>query len=293
MITLAVLGSGSKGNAFVLGCGGGALLIEAGFGARTILRRMADQGLDAAAIQGIVLTHEHGDHAQGGPALAQRLGVPLLCSGGTWRALGRPEGVAHVRLRPSRTMEFGPFTIDACITTHDADEPLAIAVTTRELRVGVATDIGRPTAAVRYLLRQSNALVIESNYDEVQLRMGRYPSSVQHRIAGSRGHLSNRAAADLVTELLHDGLRAVVLAHLSQQCNDPATARRTVEPLLRSRGFLGELWVAEQDRSLPTICIRPAPGPAQGELALRWTAPEPAPTPQAGGRAARQSLGGT
>jgi hypothetical protein len=48
----------------------------------------------------------------------------------------------------------------------------------------------------------------------------------------------------------------VVLAHLSRQCNSPAVARATVEPVLRRSGFQGELFVATQDIPLPLITIR-------------------------------------
>ena len=67
------------------------------------------------------------------------------------------------------------------------------------------------------------------------------------------GHLSNRATAQLLTELWHPGLGTVVLAHLSQRCNSPEAARAAVEPALRACGFVGELVVALQDRVLPTL----------------------------------------
>ena len=89
---------------------------------------------------------------------------------------------------------------------------------------------------------------------------------MQQRIASSAGHLSNRAAAELLAELHHPGLSVVVLAHLSQQCNTAADARGTVEPALRRAGFRGALYVAEQDVPLPAIELRP--GPMQISLAL-------------------------
>jgi phosphoribosyl 1,2-cyclic phosphodiesterase len=266
---LLVLGSGSKGNAFVVLEGEAALLVDAGFGAKALVRRAVEAGVDPGLLRGIVLSHEHGDHARGAPRLAGQFGLPLLCSRGTWRALGRPPGVAHHALRPARSVTFGAFRIEAVPTTHDAAEPLALCVETGTVRIAFATDIGRATAGVRYLLRQAQAVVLESNYDEVMLRTGRYPPSVQQRIAGSRGHLSNRAAADLLSEVYHARLGVVVLAHLSQECNSPRRAREIVEPALRARGFRGTLWVAEQDRPLAAISVGAGPDPDQGELALQ------------------------
>jgi hypothetical protein len=133
--------------------------------------------------------------------------------------------------------------------------------------IGIAYDLGRPTAAVRYLLRNLTALVLEANYDDVQLRTSGYPPVVQRRIAGSGGHLSNRVAAELLGELHHQDLGVVVLAHLSRQCNTAADARATVAPALRRVGFAGSLHVAEQDTPLPPIRVAPA-GRVQLRLAL-------------------------
>jgi hypothetical protein len=121
--------------------------------------------------------------------------------------------------------------------------------------VGIAYDLGRPTTAVRYLLRKLTAIVLEANHDEVQLRTSDYPSVVQRRISGSAGHLSNRAAAELLADLHHPGLLAVVLAHLSEQCNTAAEARAAVAPALRRAGFRGALHVADQDTPLAPILV--------------------------------------
>ena len=163
-----------------------------------------------------------------------------------------------------RTMtrtECGPFTLAGCSLLHDAREPLALTITTADgLSLGVAYDFGRATQALRYHFRNLHAIVLEANYDEVLLRTSGYPASVQQRIAGSGGHLSNRATAQLLTELHHAGLATVVLAHLSQQCNTPAAARAAVEPVLRRSGFVGELHVAGQDAPLAAIRLTVSPG---------------------------------
>ena len=257
MITLYVLGSGSRGNCCAVESEGVALLIDAGFSAREIERRAERAGLELAQVAGIVLTHEHGDHACGAPLLARRLGVPVLTAPGTWQRLaGIMDEAEHRPLGLCAGVELGPFTIEACPTSHDAAEPLAVVVRgSNGASVGVAYDLGRPTSAVRYLLRNLTAIVLEANHDEVQLRTSDYPPVVQRRISGSGGHLSNRAAAELLADLHHPGLLAVVLAHLSHQCNTAAEARATVAPALRRAGFRGVLHVADQDTPLAPILV--------------------------------------
>jgi hypothetical protein len=70
---------------------------------------------------------------------------------------------------------------------------------------------------------------------------------VQQRIAGAGGHLSNRAAAELLADLVHPELAVVVLAHLSVRCNTRDHAHGAVAPALETAGFTGELHVAGQD----------------------------------------------
>lgn len=259
MTRLVALGSGSRGNCFALACDGAVLLIDAGFSAREIERRADAAGVSLDEVIGIALTHEHGDHARGAPRLARRLDVPILTAPGTRDRLRTDARRAtHLPLGLTSEVALGPFTVRACPTSHDAAEPLALAVHTADgARVGVAYDLGRATTATRYLLRGLTAIVLEANHDDVLLRTSGYPPVVQQRIAGSGGHLSNRAAAELLAELHHPGLAVVVLAHLSQRCNSAAEARATVEPALRRAGFRGVLYVAEQDVPLPAIEVRP------------------------------------
>src|SRR5687768_7348839 len=106
-----------------------ALLIDAGFSAREIERRAERAGLDLRQVAGIALTHEHGDHACGAPVLSRRLRVPVLTGVGTWKHLsGIMEEAEHRPLGLCARIELGPFTIEACPTSHDAAEPLAIVV---------------------------------------------------------------------------------------------------------------------------------------------------------------------
>jgi phosphoribosyl 1,2-cyclic phosphodiesterase len=257
MTMLHVLGSGSRGNCFVLEAGGRVLLLDAGFSARELTRRAEEAGVSLAAAVGIALTHEHGDHASGAWRLARQHGIPIAASDGTWSSLRQREGVQHRRLCASAPIQLGPFQVECAGSSHDAAEPVAIAVTCPDgVRVALAHDLGRPTAAVRLLLRGCHALVIEANHDEVLLRTSGYPPSVQQRIAGSGGHLSNGAALDLLTEVLHLELELVVLAHLSARCNSADRARAAVEPGLRREGFLGRLVVAGQTHGVEALQIR-------------------------------------
>ncbi|HET9293332.1 MAG TPA: MBL fold metallo-hydrolase [Gemmatimonadales bacterium] len=265
MTEITVLGSGSRGNCLAIRSERQLLLVDAGFSAREIERRASAAALDLGELMAVALTHEHGDHAAGVAQLARRFAVPVVSSPGTWTALQTRRGrAAHFPLTMTARVELGPFRIEAALTSHDAAEPLALAVSTGDGRsVGIAYDLGRPTAAVRFLLRGRSALVLEANHDDVLLRTSGYPPAVQQRIAGAGGHLSNRAAAELLAELVHPALRVVVLAHLSERCNTEAQARATVEPALMSAGYAGVVHVARQGAPVGPYAV-----PAGGALEL-------------------------
>jgi phosphoribosyl 1,2-cyclic phosphodiesterase len=263
--TLTVLGSGSRGNAAVLESEGAALLLDAGFSAREIELRAERAGVDLSRLCGIALTHEHGDHARGAVRLAERRRVPIAASPGTWARVGAGSSARHLAVAGGGRAECGPFLLAGCALLHDAAEPLALTVTGPDgIRLGVAYDFGRPTQALRYHFRELDAILVEANYDEVMLRTGGYPASVQQRIAGSDGHLSNRGTAQLLAELFHPGLGTVVLAHLSQRCNTPEAARAEVHRALSALGFTGQLAVAAQDAPVGPFGLarRPPPLPS-------------------------------
>jgi phosphoribosyl 1,2-cyclic phosphodiesterase len=81
----------------------------------------------------------------------------------------------------------------------------------------------------------------------VMMASGPYPPSLQQRITGGRGHLSNAQAAEMLERLAGPELHTVVLAHLSSKNNTPelalAAARGALERLGRPEV---RLLIAEQ-----------------------------------------------
>ena len=253
---VGVLGSGSQGNCIAIESHRATLVLDAGFSPRTLVHRAAQVGIGFDTVVGIVLSHEHGDHARGSSRLAQQLECPIYASAGTLAAMTRAlEAIETVPLEPLRSVSIGPFTVKTCRTNHDAAEPVAITVENPATgtKLGLAYDIGRATSGVRHLLRNCNCLIVEANHDDAMLRTGPYPASVRQRISGSGGHLSNRAAAQLLEDLCHQGLSTVVLVHLSGKCNRPDIAHETVARVLSERGFRGDLLIAAQRDPLPAF----------------------------------------
>lgn len=270
---VAVLGSGSGGNAFYVCAGDTRVLVDAGFSARALAERLAMLEVVPESIHAIVVTHDHRDHTRGMGVFARRHGTPLHMTRPTREAcadlLTGDEVVSEYS--PGRPFAVGRVRVEPFLTVHDAADPVGVAVVdeTSGLRLGIATDLGRPTAQICHALSGCDLLILEANHDEVLLHTGPYPASVKRRIASSHGHLSNQAAARLATELLHPRLAGVVLAHLSFECNRPILAERVVGDALRARGWKGHLEVALQDRPTRLLDVeelRLKAGPAQLSL---------------------------
>ncbi|HSM60567.1 MAG TPA: MBL fold metallo-hydrolase [Longimicrobiales bacterium] len=267
---VAVLGSGSAGNATLVVAGNTRVLIDAGFSARDLARRLAHVGVRPEDVHAIVVTHDHADHTRGAGVFARRHGTPLFMTDPTRAACGpllRGEEPVHA-YRPGRPFAIGDARVEPFLTVHDAADPVGVAVVAEcpGFRLGVATDLGRPTAQTRHALARSDLLVLEANHDEVLLRTSAYPWSVKRRIASSHGHLSNQAAARFVVELLHPRLAGVVLAHLSNECNTPQLALDVVGAALSGAGWRGHLEVASQHRPTALLDVeelRARSGPEQ------------------------------
>lgn len=248
---VAVLGSGSAGNALLVETERTRVLIDAGFSGRDLARRLERVGRDPDAIDAIVITHDHGDHTRGMGVYARRHGTPLYLTDRTREACAKLlHGRETVRsYRAAHPFSIGDLEVHPFVTAHDAVDPVGIALQDQVTgcRLGVATDLGRPTAGIRHALRDCHALVLEANHDEVLLHQAPYPASVKARIASSHGHMSNDAAAQFAAELLHDELCVVILAHLSAESNDPRLAHEVVRRVLEPSGFRGLLAVAAQN----------------------------------------------
>ncbi len=265
-----MLGSGSGGNAVLVEAAGGRVLVDAGFGVRTLAGRLAAIGVPPESIEACVITHEHTDHVKGAAAAARRWGWTLHASRGTVAHTPELAG-GHVQVFDAGgSLSFSTMEVATVRTPHDAAEPVGVTITARAtgLRATVCTDIGHVSDGVRALCRDVDILVIESNHDEAMLRAGPYPPVVQARIAGAHGHLANRHAAALIRETVSRRLRHVVLAHLSEKCNAPELAWGTTDREVKRTAYRGAVTTARQREIVGPFDAAGREEPSQYSLAI-------------------------
>jgi phosphoribosyl 1,2-cyclic phosphodiesterase len=247
LLRFASLASGSGGNALVVEAGDAAsctrVLIDCGLNLTDTEKRLRRLGLEPADISGLLITHEHGDHAHGVFDFAAAHNIVVYLTYGTMLALkaeGRvTEGVRMVLINGRQSEALGGMQILPFTVPHDAREPVQFVLSDGNRRLGVLTDIGAPTAHVAKMLSGLDALVLECNYDRDLLWNGGYPKWLKQRIAGPFGHLDNEDSGLLLAALDCSKLKHIVGAHLSLQNNRPELARAVLARALNCE----ESWI--------------------------------------------------
>ena len=237
---VAVLASGSKGNATVMRCESGMVLVDAGISCRRITQGMQRLGLRPENLDAVFITHEHIDHVQGLETFIKKYPVPVFASAGTWR--GIKQTLPRIDLQRCDRHVFTPQTeitlrrlrVRSFSTSHDALEPTGYVFTCKNRSCAYVTDTGYVSDLVKRELDGAEVLVLETNHDPIVLRNGRYPPPLQKRILGTRGHLANETAGHLLATL-RTLPRQVFLAHLSQENNTPDLALSTVRSIVQQQ----------------------------------------------------------
>ena len=248
-----VLGSGSTGNSVLISSETTKVLVDAGMSSREILRRLAEVGVDHSRLDGILLTHEHGDHAGGLRVLMSAVDCPVYISRPTQDAYfdtkaggqnGHSESSKRraalkdktVEIESSREFRIGDIDFEPFSVPHDAADNFGFVAKKDGVKVATLMDFGHVSELIKQSLRGCDAIVVESNHSRDMLRAcSMYTWDLKQRIMSRTGHLSNEDLSDWLTNDFDGSARHIVLAHLSQRANEPNLARITAEIALQMR----------------------------------------------------------
>jgi len=255
-VRTCLLASGSRGNAVFVESGDTRLLIDAGLSARELSRRLGQIGVSPDSLDAVLVTHEHRDHCQGLGPMARRYSLPVYIHPETLKALGDIGQLPEIReFDTASTISLRDLEIDAFPITHDAANTVGFTFTGSDGKIGLATDLGKTTRLVQQRLQHCRVLIVESNHDEEMLLQGPYPWPLKQRVRSTHGHLSNRDAAQLLGDVLWEGLEGVFLAHLSETNNQPQLAFRHARDILTRQTVCNpQLFVASQAEV--SACLR-------------------------------------
>jgi phosphoribosyl 1,2-cyclic phosphodiesterase len=113
------------------------------------------------------------------------------------------------------------------------------------VKISIATDLGYMPDSIRFHLRGSDALLLESNHDVEMLKVGPYPWALKQRIMGRNGHLSNDVACNFIRDELDTRTSTLILGHLSAHNNHPEIVRLMAAQALDGRSLFTRLVIAE------------------------------------------------
>lgn len=266
---IAVLASGSSGNAILVSSDSTSVLVDAGISARRVTRAVEALGVLPESIDAVLVTHEHSDHVGGLATLTRRLGLPVVASPGTHAAirLRIPDAGASVEAEAGREYLIGDLAITPFATSHDSAEPLGFTISDGESRTAVATDLGVVGRNVRRHLLDADCAILEFNHDERMLLDSPYPWHLKQRILSNVGHLSNASAANELVRAGDAPLSLLILAHLSGENNEAGLAREAAARALERAGRSDvRVLVAHQSEILGPFTIGEERGRPRDEL---------------------------
>lgn len=236
-LQIASLNSGSNGNCYYIGNSNHAVLIDIGLSLRETEIRLKQLELSVKQIRAVFISHEHTDHIRGVSTFANKYKLPIYITPATAKfgpRLIRPLSKSFEANQPIFIGE-GDNDQTALMVTpfkkeHDAADPHSFVVSYQGIHIGVITDIGIACDRVAHYFQQCHAAFLESNYDEVLLRTGRYSQPLKDRISNGKGHISNRQALDLFRHYRPKHMSHLLLSHLSKENNQPEIALNTFLP---------------------------------------------------------------
>lgn len=232
MLEIETFGSNSTGNCYLLKDGSSHLLLEAGINPK----RMS---IDWSKVEGVLISHEHQDHAKYAKDIVKRTGTDIFCSAGTGSCVvGVPTYRTNlVKAKSSFTTndwKIMPFDIE-----HDAQEPLGFLIETPSgQRVLFATD----TYYIRYRFTGITHLMIECNYSleilERNYQHRKIDKKQRNRIITSHFELNN------VRQFLQSNdlskLQEVHLLHLSDRNSDEEQFKREIQAIVGVPTYIAE-----------------------------------------------------
>ncbi len=272
---ITVLGSGSTGNSVLISTEKTKVLVDAGLSAKQTLLRLAEVGEDFERLDGILITHEHTDHAGGLRVLLKTLRCPVFISEKTFDSYLKPknsktsEKEAKMRaetltkertehIESSQDFRIGDIDFEPFSVPHDAADNFGFVAKNRGHRIATLMDFGYFTTLIKQKLMNCDAIVIESNHStDMLMTCPIYSWELKQRIASNTGHLSNEALSDWLTNDFDGSARDLVLTHLSQKANEPHLCRLTAEQAIQSRNLLfkAETRVTISHHKIPTEWI--------------------------------------
>ncbi len=232
MIKVTVFGSGSSGNCYLLDNGTDQLMIETGLPLKKVAPQM---DFNFSRLVGILISHEHGDHAKYIKQFVERTTAYVGASYGTFEAIDDnnwlpDEDRRYLKMKAKQSYDFGTFHVSAFDVQHDASEPFGFLITSKDDKLLYVTD----TYYVKYRFNNVTKMLVEMNYsvnvlkeeiaDGIQLA-----AILKNRLY--RSHFEMKNALEFIKINRSSVLEDVILIHLSGSNSYPELFKQETQKI--------------------------------------------------------------
>ncbi|MDE6401579.1 MAG: MBL fold metallo-hydrolase [Clostridiales bacterium] len=236
-LRICSLASGSKGNCCYVSDGRTDILIDLGISALRAEKCLSVLGVNADGVN-VLVTHSHSDHVGGLKIFCKRHAAARIhCQKESANAVEYFSGVEpNVE---ERAFTVGTLSVTAVPASHDVP-CFGYVISDGSKKVAVMTDVGTLNPDQLALFAACDIVMLEANHDLAKLNANpRYTRVLKTRISSRYGHLSNTDCAAACAYLASNGVKNFILAHLSEENNEPSLAVGEVENGIKNAGITG------------------------------------------------------
>ena len=222
MLRYVLLGSGSNGNCCIVESNNTVIMIDFGLGIKDIKERMDKVGYELDEVKALFITHNHTDHIRS---------IKYFPIEKIYATASTLIDLNPIIIEPFKTIYVGDLKVTPIPTSHDAGNSVGYIIEDNEEKLVYMTDTGYVNKKFFPFMKDADHYVFESNHDETMLLRCKYPYFLKKRIISDSGHLSNTDCAEILSLLISEKTKSIVLAHLSEEANTKELALSTLKDI--------------------------------------------------------------
>lgn len=248
------IASGSKGNMTYIETNQTKVIIDAGISLSDATNRTNEYDLDLTNVEGVIITHEHSDHVKFLPTILKKTKATLYINKLSFDNIDRniKEKLVNINvkfLEANKRYKIKDLDFLTLKLSHDSANIFGYVFMNEEKRLAYITDTGFFPIHYVDIIKNVDALIIESNHDVSMLLESNRPWILKERILSPHGHMSNYICQQLLVNILNERHKIVILAHISQECNSLDIIESEIIQEVK-KIFKGDILVAQQSVAL-------------------------------------------
>jgi phosphoribosyl 1,2-cyclic phosphodiesterase len=230
------IASGSRGNCFIIQTQSSTLMIDCGGTKAHLMRSFKELNLSTNDIDALLITHNHHDHIQ------------------QIKHFSHIKTYSPVELTTNHQIlikEDEAFSVNECTIipiglSHDSMITVGYIINDQKEKLVYITDTGYIKESVLPLIKDADYYIIESNHDPMMLMKLNRPHYLKARILSDNGHLCNQESAIVLSKVIGNNTKEVLLAHISEEANTIGLALYTVTNYLKEHARVPIIKAAKQ-----------------------------------------------